>query len=377
MRASRRLVIWGQAKKRPASLFLPMDSERLLTWYAKNRRDLPWRRPSDASNPYKIWVSEVLLQQTQVVQAIPYYHRFLTRFPTLEALAKADVDSVLKSWEGAGYYARARNLHAAARIAMGKWGRLPSTYADWLLLPGVGPYIAAAVSSIAFGQEKAVLDGNVIRVASRLLAEKGDVSKPVTRQKLHAFVQQNLPSGRASEYNQALMELGATVCLPKKPLCGQCPLKKGCKAFFLKTQNQFPVKKKKAAVPHFNIACAVVRRNDGRILICQRKPEGLLGGLWEFPGGKLEDGESLEHAAAREVLEETGVRVKIGAKIAVVKHAYSHFKITLHAFEAEFVSGTPRALGCDKVKWVRPNELERYAFPKANLLIVSRILSDS
>ncbi len=351
-----------------------MDSKRLLAWYAKNRRDLPWRRTSD---PYNIWVSEVLLQQTQVVQAIPYYHRFLKRFPTLEALADAPLDDVLKVWEGAGYYSRARNLHAAAKMALEKWGRLPSAYDDWLLLPGVGPYIAAAVSSIAFGEEKAVLDGNVIRVASRLLAWKKDVAMPESKKRFLGFVQLNLPAGRASEYNQALMELGATVCLPKKPLCGQCPLKKGCKAFSLKKQDQFPVKKKKKPVPHFDIACAVVRRKDGRILIAQRKPQGLLGGLWEFPGGKLEDGESLEQAAAREVLEETGVKVKIGEKIATVKHAYSHFKITLHAFEAVFVSGTPRALGCDKVKWVRRNELEKYAFPKANLLIVARILSDS
>ena len=346
-----------------------MDSKRLLAWYAQNRRELPWRRTSD---PYAIWVSEVLLQQTRVDQVVPYYHWFLTHFPTLESLARAEVSDVLKIWEGAGYYSRARNLHRAAGVALQKWGRLPSTYDDWLSLPGVGPYIAAAVSSIAHGEEKAVLDGNVIRVSSRLLAEKRDVSLPATRRKLHAFVQENLPSGRASEYNQALMELGATVCLPKKPLCAQCPLEKECKAFFLKKQDQFPVKKMKKAVPHFDIACAVVRKN-GRILICQRKAEGLLGGLWEFPGGKLEKRESLEQAAAREVLEETGVNVRIGAKIASIRHAYSHFKITLHAFEAAFVSGKAKALGCQNVKWVGLKDLDTYAFPKANRKVLSQI----
>ncbi|MBI2446105.1 A/G-specific adenine glycosylase [Candidatus Micrarchaeota archaeon] len=342
----------------------------MLSWYAHHKRDLPWRRTSD---PYKIWASEVLLQQTRVQQAIPYYKRFLRRFPTLDALAQADVFDVLKAWEGAGYYSRARNLHRAAGVALKKWGRLPSAYEDWLCLPGVGPYIAAAVSSIAYGEEKAVLDGNVIRVASRLLAEKGDVSEPKTRQKLHAFVQENLPSGRASEYNQALMELGAAVCTPKDPACSRCPLNAECKAFALGVQARFPVKKKKSAVPHFDIACAVVRRKDGRILICQRKAEGLLGGLWEFPGGKLERGESLEQAAAREVLEETGVNVRVGAKIATVKHAYSHFKITLHAFEADFVSGKAKAFGCQDVKWVPLAELARYAFPKANRTVLTEL----
>lgn len=349
-----------------------VNSKRLLAWYAGHQRDLPWRRTSD---PYKIWVSEVLLQQTRVDQAIPYYHQFLKRFPTLEALAEAAVSDVLKAWEGAGYYSRARNLHAAAKMALKRWGHLPSTYDDWLLLPGVGPYIAAAVSSIAFGEEKAVLDGNVIRVTSRLLAEKGDVSKPATRKKLRVVVQSGMPlgQGRAGDYNQALMELGATVCFPKKPLCGRCPLKSECRAFALGKQAIFPVKRKKAAVPHYDIACAVVHRADGRILICQRRPDGLLGGLWEFPGGKLEKGESLPEAAAREVMEETGIRVAIGGKIAAVKHAYSHFRITLHAFDAVFVSGKACPLGCQNVKWVRLKALEKYAFPRANRHVLDAI----
>ncbi len=351
-----------------SGFLLVVNSRKLLSWYVRHHRDLPWRRTKD---PYKIWVSEVLLQQTRVDQAIPYYERFLQRFPTVSALADADLSDVLKAWEGAGYYSRARNLHKAARMALEKWGRLPSAYDDWLTLPGVGPYIAAAVSSIAFAEEKAVLDGNVIRVASRVLAEKGDVARPAVRKKLHAFVQSHLPSGRASDYNQALMELGATVCLPKNPECASCPLNADCKAFLLGKQAEFPVKKKKKPVPHFDIACAVIRRNDGRILICQRHPDGLLGGLWEFPGGKLEENESLEQAAAREALEETGVRIRVGKKIVAVKHAYSHFKITLHAFEAEFVSGTATALACAKVKWVRLQDLDGYAFPTANRSLLS------
>lgn len=365
-----------------------MNSQRLLSWYSKHARHLPWRRPADASDPYKILVSEVLLQQTQVVQAIPYYLRFLKRFPTLQSLADAPLDDVLKMWEGAGYYSRARNLHAAAKMALEKWGRLPLTYADWLLLPGVGPYIAAAVSSIAFGEPKAVLDGNVIRVASRLLAEKGDVGMSATKKRLQAFVQSNLVVGPAGDYNQAMMELGATVCTPKNPACVKCPLQADCKAFALGQQERFPIKAKKGPVPHFDIACAIVRRkSDGRILICRRKTEGLLGGLWEFPGGKLESGETLEQAAVRETMEETGVRVRLKAgpknaatKSAVirypaVKHAYSHFKITLHAFEAVFVSGKATAFGCAKVKWVKPDGLEKFAFPKANRSVLRMILS--
>ncbi|MDP2718156.1 MAG: A/G-specific adenine glycosylase [Candidatus Micrarchaeota archaeon] len=346
-----------------------MDTVRLLRWYRRNRRDLPWRQTKD---PYKIWVSEVLLQQTRVDQAIPYYERFLTRFSTVQALAEAPLDAVLKAWEGAGYYARARNLQKAAKFALLKWGGLPKTYDDWLLLPGVGPYIAAAVSSIAFGESNAVLDGNVIRVASRLLAEQGDSSKPATRKKLQAFVQRHLPPAHAGNYNQGLMELGATVCLPKKPLCGKCPLQKDCRAFQLEMQESFPVKKPKTKIPHFDIACAVVRKNK-KILICQRKPDGLLGGLWEFPGGKVEQGESLAEAAVRETREETGVMIRIAKKtpFAVVRHAYSHFRITLHAFEATFVSGNAQPLGCAKTRWVWPAGLEKHAFPKANKALLA------
>lgn len=354
-------------KTRHSPPSLPVGA--LLSWYAENKRGLPWRKTSD---PYRILVSEVLLQQTRVEQAIPYYFRFLEKFPDLRALADADIGSVLKAWEGAGYYSRARNLHKAANDALARYGGLPKTYASLLSLPGVGPYTAAAVSSIAFGENHAVLDGNVVRVLSRYLALKKDAGQSGTKAKLLAFAQENLPSGKAGDYNQALMELGATVCLPKKPSCARCPLRKNCEAFALGTQESFPVKKKKKPVPHYQIACAVVRKG-GKILICQRKQEGFLGGLWEFPGGKAEPGESFAQAAKREVLEETGVHVRVGKKIASVNHAYSHFKITLHAFEAEWVSGIPRPLGCGKVLWVRPSDLEKYAFPKANRIVLDAL----
>ncbi|MBI4360383.1 A/G-specific adenine glycosylase [Candidatus Micrarchaeota archaeon] len=345
----------------------------MLSWYARHKRNLPWRQTRD---PYKIWVSEVLLQQTRVDQAIPYYRRFLQRFPTLEALAHADVNDVLKAWEGAGYYSRARNLHAAAKIAFQKYGRVPDSYEELLDLPGIGDYIASAVSSIAFNKPHAVLDGNVVRVLSRVTAEKGDVALSKTKEKLKRVAQENLPPSRAGTYNQALMELGATACLPKKPLCLNCPLRNDCRALKLKKQDFFPVKKKKKPVSHFTIACAVVRKN-GRVLICQRKPQGLLGGLWEFPGGKIQAGESLPRAAAREVFEETGVKIRIGKKVAEVKHAYSHFKITLHAFDARWVSGIASPQQCQAVKWVRRGELEKYAFPKANACVIQALLTDS
>lgn len=348
---------------------LDVDTSKLLNWYGKNRRNLPWRRTRD---PYSIWVSEVLLQQTRVDQAIPYYERVLKRFPTLDALANADLNAVLKAWEGAGYYSRARNLHAAAKIASKKYGRLPSTYETLLELPGTGDYIASAVSSIAFNQPHAVLDGNVVRVASRLTAEKGVVSKAGTKKKLKMFVQNHLPKNQPGDFNQAVMDLGATVCLPRNPLCHACPLQADCRAFKLQKQEFFPVKKKRKPVPHFAIACAIVRKN-GRILVCQRKTDGLLGGLWEFPGGKVKTGESLQHAAPREVLEKTGVRVRTRKKVAVVKHAYSHFKITLHAFDAEWVSGTPKPLACQKAKWVAPDALGALAFPKANARVLEAL----
>ena len=337
---------------------------RLLAWYDANRRDLPWRRTRE---PYRIWVAEVMLVQTQVDTVIPYYQRFLKRFPDIESLAAADLDSVLKTWEGLGYYARARNLHKAAAIIVSEHsGRLPRAPTSLRALPGIGAYVAAAVAAIAFQEPVLAVDGNVRRVLSRLL----DLPAPIDSRLRAAG--QALVAERPGDVNQALMDLGARLCRPRTPRCSDCPLARSCRARKHSTIDQRPGRRPTRERPHYDIAVGVIWRDD-RILIAKRPPEGLLGGLWEFPGGKPEPGESLEAAVVREVGEELDIDVEPGVKIAAVDHAYSHFAITLHAFHCRYRSGTPRPIGCQEIAWVRRDELDRYAFPAANRRVLERL----
>ncbi len=277
----------------------------LLGWYDEHRRDLPWR---DEHDPYRVWISEVMLQQTQVTTVVPYYERFVRRFPSLEDLAAAPLDSVLKAWEGLGYYARARNLHAAARQVMADHsGQLPTSFATLRKLPGFGDYTAGAVASIAFGERVPAVDGNVKRVLARLLAITDDVSRGASIRRLHAIATDLVPSERAGDFNQALMELGATVCTPTSPRCALCPLRAECDGLAQGVQESLPVKASRRERPHYDVTAAVIRRADGFLLIAQRKPEAMLGGLWEFPGGKRRSGESLPQCLRREVREELGI----------------------------------------------------------------------
>lgn len=349
-------------------------SSRLLDWYARHRRDLPWRRTRD---PYRIWVSETLLQQTQVATVIPYYERFLARFPDIRSLAAASLDDVLKAWEGAGYYARARNLHRAARhLVEAHNGQVPRTVEALLKLPGVGRYIAGAVASIAFNQEAPILDANVRRVLCRYFGIRGDPENGVgraERDRLWKLAADLIPARRARDFNQAMMDHGATICLPRVPRCGVCPVRGGCVARRLGIQNELPTKRLKARRPHYEIGAGIIWKR-GRILIQRRPPQGLLGGLWEFPGGKRERGETIAECVRREVREELGIEVKVGEEFAVVDHGYSHFTITLHAFACEHVRGRVRLLHATAFKWARPEELKEYAFPAANRRIIDRVL---
>jgi A/G-specific adenine glycosylase len=338
--------------------------DRLLGWYDAERRDLPWRHTAD---PYCIWVAEVMLVQTQVDTAIPYYIRFLERFPDVRSLATASLDQVLKSWEGLGYYARARNLHKAAAIVVEKHGgRLPADAEALRALPGVGPYIAAAIGSIAFGQSALALDGNIRRVLSRL----HDLPDPTPAPLLEHGGP--LVAERPGDVNQALMDLGAGVCTPRSPRCSDCPLASLCKARARGTVAERPGRRPAKQRPHYDIAVGVVWRDD-EILIAKRMPDGLLGGLWEFPGGKVEPGEAPEAAVVREVAEELDIEVETGDKIAAIDHAYSHFEITLHAFRCRYRTGTPKPLGCQEYAWVRADQLESYAFPAANRRVLESI----
>jgi A/G-specific adenine glycosylase len=336
---------------------------RLLEWYERHRRRLPWR---DSRDPYRIWVSEVMLQQTQVQTALPYYRRFLDRLPTLRHLAGADPETVLKLWEGLGYYARARNLHrAAGMLTAGGGGRVPDRWEEFRALPGVGDYIAAAVLSIAFGRPHAVVDGNVKRVLARLQMIAAPVNQSASRKIFQAEADRLLDRRRPGDFNQALMELGALVCTPASPSCAVCPVSGWCAAYRGGAAARYPRRVASRTVPEVRIAVGVVSKN-GRVLITRRAPRGLLGGLWEFPGGKLRASERPEAACVREIKEEVNLDVVVEEPLAQVRHAYSHLRVRLHVFACRFAAGRVRLNGPVDHRWIRIAEIDRFAFPKAN-----------
>lgn len=348
----------------------------LLRWFEEQAADLPWRR---SRNPYHIWLSEVMLQQTQVATVIPYYERFLARFPTVHDLAAAPQDDLMKQWEGLGYYSRARNLQAAAQqVAADYGGELPTTAAELETLKGVGRYTAGAIASIAFGEPAPVLDGNVMRVFARLFDYAEDVSKQSTKNtfwQIATDLMQAVPVGQAGNYNQALMELGRTICKPRNPTCSQCPVAAHCQAYANGTHSQRPVKAAKAPTPHVDVTCGLIwNEQRDQLLIAKRPDDKLLGGLWEFPGGKVEDGETMEECLARELQEELGITVAVDAFMVRVHHAYTHFRITLYAFECRILAGEPTCYACSEWRWVRQAELQDYAFSRADRKIIEYLL---
>ncbi len=345
----------------------------LLAWYAQHKRDLPWRRQRD---PYAVWVSEVMLQQTRAETVVPYYLRWMDRFPTLEALASGSRDEVLGMWEGLGYYRRAHNLHQAAHILVVEYGgRLPAEVDELRKLPGIGPYTAAAIAAIAFNQDVIAIDGNLRRVISRIIDLVIDPRSPEGERHVRSWALRELPSGQSSIFNQALMDLGALVCIPRIPNCSVCPLARSCLAFRRGVQDARPVRAPRKPIPHITAAAAVLRR-DERVLI-GRRPEGiLLGGLWEFPGGRLEPEESLEACLRREIGEEMGVEVEVGVKLGAFDHAYTHFRVTVHAFECKLIKGDPQAIEHSEVRWVSPERLREYPMGKIDRGIAHTILEE-
>lgn len=341
--------------------------ESLYAWFRANKRGMPWRKKR---TPYRVWVSEIMLQQTRIEQATPYYLAFIKRFPTVKSLALAPRNDVLKQWEGLGYYGRARKMHDAAQwMVQHNRGRFPKTHSELLALPGIGPYTAAAIASLALNLPHAVVDGNVVRVLSRLLALDERFDTGAGKKVFQAAATQCLDATNPGLHNEAMMELGALVCVPRKPQCAVCPLKKACSAFQKHTQYDYPKRSPKKKVPHIEVGAGVILNKRNQLLIAQRREADMLGGMWEFPGGKCEPGEKMSACVARELMEELGITVATGSHVITVKHAYSHFTMNLHAYWAFIIKGTPKPLACDAIKWVSLKRIDQYPMSKADDII--------
>jgi A/G-specific adenine glycosylase len=350
---------------------LPIEELRrsLLNWYQHEGRDLPWRQTQD---PYAIWVSEIMLQQTQVKTVLPYYHRWLEQFPTIGALAEAEQQDVLMVWQGLGYYARARNLHRAAQQIVANFGgQFPTDMAEALNLPGVGRTTAGGILSSAFHQPWPILDGNVKRVLARL------VGLFVPPKNALSFLwkgsEQLLDLNEPKTFNQAIMDLGATVCTPKQPDCPRCPWLGMCQAHRFNLQSVLPMSETRSPLPHKLIGVAVIWNDQGQVLIDKRPQSGLLGGLWEFPGGKVEPNETISECVVREIQEELGIAIAVLEPLITVEHAYTHFKVTLSVHHCRHLSGDPQPIECDEAKWVGLDELDQYPFPTANQKIIAAL----
>jgi A/G-specific adenine glycosylase len=350
-------------------------SSRLLAWYRDNQRTLPWRGPLRA-NAYAVWVSEIMLQQTRVETVIPYFERWMRLFPDVCALAGASEHDVLNAWEGLGYYSRARNLHRAAKIVGDQHrGEIPRDLDDLRKLPGIGRYTVGAIASIAFHMDVATLDGNIKRVYSRLFDVNEPADSPAGEKILWKLADENLPRGQAGDYNQALMDLGALICVPKNPRCLICPIMEFCKARQEGTQEQRPVMKPKQAVPHYIHAAGVIIKG-GKVLLAQRPSKGLLGGMWEFPNGRVNGDPAKYLAKALHMGYKLRLRVKRGGNVqnkkalGVVQHAYTHFKVTVYAFECEMVSMSKEK----NLKWISLKELDDYPMGKIDRQIAKMII---
>ncbi len=307
-----------------------------------------------------------MLQQTQVKKVLAYYQKFVSRFPDVESLARAGLQDLLKAWEGLGYYARARNLHKAAQVVVQELeSEIPADYATFRKLPGVGEYIAAAVQSIAFNRPYAVVDGNVKRVLARLFLIDAPINQSASTKIFQEKADRLLDHTVPGIFNQAMMELGATVCRPQSPTCIVCPANTLCRAFQTARQEEFPIRQKSKPLPEYHIVAGVIRKGD-QILITQRKPEGLLGGLWEFPGGKIQVKETAEQACVRAIREETNLLVEPTEYLTRVKHAYTHFKIVMDVFHCSYQFGEIVLNEAVDYRWITADQIDQFPFPRSN-----------
>lgn len=330
--------------------------KHLLKWYGNSARKLPWRETKD---PYKIWVSEIMLQQTQVDTVIDYYKRWIKTFPTVEQLAGAPESTALKHWAGLGYYRRARMLHAGAkRVTEAYQGKVPSEVPELLKIPGIGRYTAGAISSIAFEKRAPIVDGNVMRILTRLLAIKDDIGASATQKKLWQIAEDILPDKNIGDFNQAMMELGATVCFPTSPKCGICPVSAECAALAMNKQTDFPVRKERTKLESIR-NYALVLRQKGKVLIQKQANHERWGGLWMFPF--WEKKKDMQTLTGNETTK----------KFMSIQHGYTKYKITLDVYENEIKEQV--SVKENETKWVTPKQLNKYALPAPHKRIMKEL----
>jgi A/G-specific adenine glycosylase len=337
---------------------------KLLHWFRKNKRDLPWRKTRDS---YAIWVSEIMLQQTQVATVIPYYGKFLKSFPTVRHLAKSDLLKVLKVWEGLGYYSRARNLHRASQMVLNHFhGKIPDAMKDLLGLPGIGRSTAGAILSFAFHKEAPILDGNAKRVLSRLFAVSGNPGERKTEKLLWNISESLIPRGHSNPFNQALMDLGSMLCTPKDPQCPRCPLQDLCKGKASGEPERFPAKRIRKKIPHIEAIAAVIQQN-GKVLLKQRPAKGLLGGLWDFPNWRIEGEGRLRRRLKNWIDKERGINVEVKKPLGIFRQTFSHFKLTLQVFYCYYLNGKGEG------KWVPVRNLHLFPMSRIHRRIAETI----
>ena len=349
--------------------------KKLLVFYDRNRRELPWRASRD---PYAVWVSEVMLQQTRVETVLRYYTAWMRRFPDIEALARADEADVLHAWQGLGYYSRARRLQAAARAVVERHGgQLPRDPALLRALPGVGAYSAGAIASIAFGLAEPIVDGNVVRVLTRLFGLEGDPTRGALKRRLWELARELVPRARPGDFNQALMELGATLCTPRSPACAVCPLSDGCAAREQGLTERLPELPERAAPTEVRASAAVVRERGRVLVVREPRDAARWAGLWTFPHVERAARESGARAAERAALEQAALKVRVGARVGVIPHTITRFRIALEAYEAHREVSRPRGSAPRETAFLRPPELEELAMPAPHRRLARLLLRES
>ena len=342
--------------------------KRLISWYDKYKKPMPWRLNND---PYRVWISEVMLQQTQVKTVIPYYEKWMKKFPSVLSLSQANIDDILKLWEGLGYYSRAQNIKKAADIIVKNYAGCFPSDSNLKELPGIGEYIYAALMSISFNIPIPVIDGNVKRVAARFWEQDFLTSKElkILKNKLEIKISKERPGC----FNQGIMDLGREICKPLNPECNICPIHASCRAFRNGSTATYPIKLKKKKIPIFDVVVGLIQDNNKRFIITKRPNDKMLGGLWELPGGKREKGESLKNGLIRELKEELNVSVSGITKLGTVEHTYSHMKIKLHAYKCKIQNGKIQKRACQDLKWITSEDIKKYSFPKANHKLFKKI----